>query len=92
MEYKKDNEEQAIYDSQRANFDRKIDYLKSEINDIDNMERDELIEIEAFLSVLGNASQYYKNASYVRKREIAKLFFSNIVLDQQERLHIAVKP
>ena len=54
--------------------------------------RNESMEVEAFMNVLCGADSYYKDASYVQKRKITKILFSNIVLDHTKRLHIAVKP
>lgn len=92
MGIKKDAEEQRIYEAKKADFENKIRILKWEINDIDESDRNEILEIEAFMNILSNADSYYKKASYVQKRKITKILFSNIVLDHRKRLHIAVKP
>lgn len=92
MWVKKDIEEEEIYQRKRSNFDDKIVLLKKEIEEIEKQERNELLEIEAFINVLSNADRYYKKLTNVQKRKIADLLFLNIVVDHQKRLHINVKP
>jgi hypothetical protein len=92
MGVKKDNEEEKIYQDTKADYDHKVDFLRSEIVDMDKNERNEEIEIEAFINIFGKADQYYKNASFVQKRKITKILFSNIILDHEKRLHIKIKP
>ncbi len=92
MGAKKDSEEEKIYQDAKVDFDNKVDFLRSEIADMDKNERNEEVEIEAFINIFGKADQYYKNASFVQKRKITKILFSNIILDHEKRLHIKVKP
>ncbi len=92
MGMKKDFEEERVYEARKTDFDAKIRILKGEIEDIDESDRNETIEIEAFMNILGNAAGYYKKATYVQKRRITKILFSNIIIYQSKRLHVAVKP
>lgn len=92
MGIKKDTEEECIYEAKKTDFETKIRILKGEIDDIDESDRNEVMEVEAFMNIICNADSYYKRASYVQKRKITKILFSNIVLDHRKRLHIAVKP
>jgi hypothetical protein len=92
MGIKRDSQEERIYEGKKSEYDNKIRILKAEIDDIDEVDRNETIETEAFMSIPCNADSYYKRATYVQKRKITKILFSNIVLDQRKRLHIAVKP
>ena len=92
MGIKKDREEERIYEKKKAEFDAKVKILKNDIDDLDEDERNEILETEAFINILNNADRYYKNASYVQKRKIVKILFSNTVLDHQKRLHINIKP
>lgn len=92
MSTKKDKDEEKIYEKKKADFDAKMKILKSEIDDLDEGERNEILEIEAFINILNNADRYYKRASYVQKRKIVKILFSNTLLDQQKRLHVNIKP
>lgn len=92
MGIKKDIEENRVYEAKKADYEAKIRILKGEMEDIDESDRNESMEVEAFMNVLCGADSYYKDASYVQKRKITKILFSNIVLDHTKRLHIAVKP
>lgn len=92
MSTKKDREEEGIYEKKKADFESKIKILKSEIDDLDEGERNEIIEIEAMMSIMFDADKYYKKANYVQKRKIVKILFSNTLLDQQKRLHVKIKP
>ncbi len=89
---KKDRDEERIYEKKKADFDARVKILKSEIDDLDEGERNEIVEVEAFINILNNADRYYKKATYVQKRKIVKILFSNTLLDQQKRLHVNIKP
>jgi hypothetical protein len=92
MAVKKDREEERIYERKKLDFEKKIKVLRGEIADLDEEERNEIIEIEAFINILNDADKYYKKATYVQKRKFTKILFSNIILDQQKRLHVNIKP
>lgn len=92
MWWAKDDEEQAIYENEKLNYDKKINALRKEIENLDEWERNEMLELEVFIDVLNKASEYYKKANYVQKRKIAKILFLNIKIDHKKRLHIQVKP
>ena len=92
MGLKKDPQEEEIYQKKKLDFENKINLLKKEINDIDESERNEIFEIEAFMKILIDTRNSYKKASFVQKNKFVKILFSNIVVDHQKRLHINVKP
>ncbi|NCP77090.1 hypothetical protein GW830_03075 [bacterium] len=92
MGIKKDVDEEKIYENKKKGFDRQIEILTKEIALFVTEERNEVLELEAFINLLNDAGSLYAKASYVQKGKIAKLLFSNMVLDNQKRLHIAVKP
>jgi len=92
MSIKKDEEEVEIYESTKAEYDKKISILKKEIDSLDEWERNEILELEVFIDVLNQAKEYYKKANYVQKRKIAKILFLNIKINHEKRLHIQVKP
>lgn len=54
--------------------------------------RNELLEFEAFFQILNNTDTYYSQASYVQKRMIVSILFSNILLTPEKTLQIAIKP
>lgn len=92
MSYKKDSEENEIYENTKIEFDKKINLLRKEIEALDEWERNEIVELEIFVDVLNNAYKYYKHANYVQKRKIAKILFLNMKINHEKRLQIQVKP
>jgi len=69
-----------------------ISFIEKELMAVTENERNTMVEVQVFLDVLRKAASTYKKASYVRKRSIIDLFISNISVDKQKRLTLAVKP
>ena len=92
MSIKKDNEEKEIYENTKTDYDRRIDLLVKEINNLNEWERNELVELEVFIDILNSAEEYYKKASYVQKRKIAKILFLNIKVNSKKELAVQIKP
>jgi len=88
----KDEDEARIYKETKEDFDKKIKYLRKQVEEMDDNERNEIIELEVFIDVLNNAKNYYKKASYVQKRKIAKILFLNIKINTKKELVIHIKP
>lgn len=64
----------------------------NELVEVNKYEGNELVELEVFIDILNNAKNYYKKASYVQKRKIAKVLFSNIKINTKKELVIQIKP
>jgi DNA invertase Pin-like site-specific DNA recombinase len=92
MWIKKDEDETRIYEETKLDYDKKIKSLRKQVEEMDDSERNEIIELEVFIDVLNNAKNYYEKASYVQKRKIAKILFSNIKIDTKKRLTVQIKP
>lgn len=92
MWYKKDEVEIKIYEETKKDFDKKMEYLEKQNKDLDIWERNEIVELEVFIDMLNDAKNYYKKASYVQKRKITKLLFSNIKINTKKELVIQIKP
>lgn len=92
MSIKKDEDERKIYENTKADFDRKVNILLKEVEWLHEWERNEIFELEVFIDVLNQASDYYKKASYVQKRKIAKILFLNIKVNTKKELQIQIKP
>lgn len=75
MSIVKDEEEKRIYKNEKENFDKQIKFLRKELENLDDIERNEIIELEIFIDMLNNAKNYYKKANYVQKGKIAKFCF-----------------
>lgn len=73
-------------------LDMMIERIEKELMAVTESERNTMIEVQVFLDVLRKAASTYKKASYVRKRSIIDLFVSNISVDKQKMLTLAVKP
>jgi len=85
-------EEQKIYQEELESFDFKLEQIQSDLIQVNDSERNEVLEASIFLDILRKAWTYYKKASYVQKRKITNILFSNIIVDKEKRLHIKVKP
>ena len=92
MRFQRDKEEEEIYQTEKISYDKKIERLRQEIKNLDEWERNQIIELEVFIKVLNNAKEYYKKWDYVQKGKIVSILFSNIKIDHKKRLHIQVKP
>lgn len=85
-------EERSIYDEHLASFQNRIDLLEQTKKDLDISERNEILELSMFVEMLNKAGGYYKKATYVQKRKVSSILFSNIVVDNKKRLTVAVNP
>ncbi len=85
-------DEKKIYQEELDAFNSEIEILEREHKNNNDRERNELLEISVFLDMLRNLHSYFKNATYVQKREISKILFSNITINNKKRLTIEVKP
>ncbi len=92
MSVKKDEDESKLYEEEKLNYDKKINNLTKEIEQLNESERNEIVELEVFMDLLNNAKKYYQKANYVQKGKIAKLLFLNIKIDIKKRHQIQVKP
>lgn len=88
IEFTKDEKE--IYQEELQAFDTQIGILQKEYMENNNGERNELLEVSIFLDMLRNLASYYKSATYVQKRNISKILFSNIIIHNEKKLTIKV--
>lgn len=88
----RDEEEKRIYDKEKENFDKQIKFLRKELENLDDIERDWIFELEIFVDMLNNAKKYYEKASYVQKGKIAKILFLNIKINNKKELTVQIKP
>jgi len=92
MSLSKTKDEESVYRSQLADYDQKIELIQKEMEAITVSERNTILELEVFIHLIKNVGEDYKKANYVQKRRIASIMLSNIIVDKQKRLTIAVKP
>jgi hypothetical protein len=87
-----DIEEKTIYEKERQRFEEEIGILRSEIIELDSIERNTIKEFEIFVKILQKAPQYFKNASYVQKRSIIDLTIMNITVLSKKAIEITLIP
>lgn len=92
MKFKKEWLEWEIYQKEVDSYNWKIQFLRKEIEALDEWERNQILELEIFINVLNNAKNYYKKWNYVQKGKIVSILFSNILLNNKKRLQLQVKP
>ncbi|NUJ97482.1 recombinase family protein [Candidatus Gracilibacteria bacterium] len=92
MKFKKEGLEGEIYQKEVDSYNGKIQFLRKEIEALDEGERNQILELEIFINVLNNAKEYYKKGNYVQKGKIVSILFSNILLNNKKRLQLQVKP
>ena len=91
MKFKKEWLEWEIYQKEVDSYNWKIQFLRKEIEALDEWERNQILELEIFINVLNNAKEYYKKWNYVQKGKIVSILFSNILLNNKKRLQLQVK-
>jgi len=85
-------DERKIYEEELEKFEIEIDVLQRDHKANNDSERNEILELTIFLDMLRRSGNYYKRATYVQKRKISKILFSNIIINNKKRLTIEVKP
>ena len=85
-------EEANIYSEKKKYYDNCLTTLRNELIWLDEKWRNIVLELEAFTWLMNNASLRYANWSFVQRREISKILFSNIIVNNKKRLTLAVKP
>jgi len=71
-------------------LEKNIEFIQSELNNINTSERNTIKEFQIFVNVLQKSGKYYKKASYVQQAQISSLLFSNIFVDKKKKLTIKV--
>ena len=85
-------DEEKVYQTTLAEFDRDIEAVNIEASKIVGEERNQIAEFEVMVDVIRKWGKYYKKANYVQKAVIIDIFFSNILVDKEKRLTLEVKP
>lgn len=90
MPIQKDIEEERIYQWEKNRYEEMIINIENSINEINNSERNSIIEFEIFLKIIQNAHKYYKKANYVQKRKITNIIILNIIINAKKQVRIEV--
>lgn len=91
--WKKFNDtEQKVYDEALEDYESKIDALSDEILELERLKRHNLVEYQMFIEFLSNLYDTFVKADYVRKGKMIQAMCSNIIVDEQKRLKLVLKP
>ena len=88
----KDEHQERIYQQEIKRYDEKIEYLELEIKKLWINQRNTILELDWFLQCLWKLAKVYDKASYVRKRKITSLLFSNIIITHKKQVVFTPKP
>lgn len=88
----KSRDEEEVYNNELSKYDNKIDFIQKEMNNINTSERNTIEEFQILIEILQNAGEKYRKGSYVQKRKITELFYTNIFVDNKKRLTFEVNP
>jgi CHAT domain-containing protein len=92
MPIKKDAVESRIYEEEKNRYEAIIDNIETDIKNKKIKQRNFMVEMDAFIETLQSSDMMYRTKSYVRKRKLANLFFSNIIINKKKQVLIRVKP
>ena len=84
--------EKEVYRSKLAEYDSRITFEESELKELGGQKKQKHDRILSFARFLKNLDKTYHKASYVRKREICEILFSNMVFYSKKRLVVKPKP
>lgn len=80
-------------------YNRKIDTFNTQISEysenlkaVEDRERDEIFELQAFSEVFLNIADLWKKANYVQKRKISEILILNILVKNGKPVTMRVKP
>jgi len=73
-------------------YESKIDALSDEILELERLKRHNLVEYQMFIEFLSNLYDTFVKADYVRKGKMIQAMCSNIIVDEQKRLKLVLKP
>ena len=80
------------YQEQLKSFDKQINKLEKEFKKIKFDERNILREFEVFVSILQNIGEYYRNASFVQRKNLSEILRLNILVDREKGLTVQANP
>lgn len=86
-----DDVEFKAYNKTRAEYDKKIILIRKELEELNKDTDDEVLSMETIMKFFSNVAGYYQKATYVQKREIINILFSNIIIHPNESLEIKVR-
>lgn len=85
----RNSNEEEVYQKKLRYYQSTLDWLDSDINALNTKDRDIVFEFQILSEFLKKAEHYYLKASYVQKRKIHEILFSNIIITPK---NISIKP
>jgi hypothetical protein len=85
-------EDEKTRDRELKMFNNRINILSEQIAELEVQKDKMFYEFEIWVDVLQNIGENYEELPNVRKQEVIRLLFSNLIIDNQKRLTLKVKP
>jgi hypothetical protein len=85
-------EQKERYQEKLAEYDRQIDYIDEELQNLKQDGRNRVREFEIILNFFVNAYDYYQRATYVQKKKICSILFLNAIVYKKNKVRIVVRP
>lgn len=87
-----DEFQKKVYQTDISRYQDQIDYLQQELGKLSVDHRNAIIELDAFIQGIGEMHKTYDDSPYVRKRKIARLLFSNIIITPEKLVLFKANP
>jgi len=87
-----DEFQKKVYQTDISRYQDQIDYLQQELGKLSVDHRNAIIELDAFIQGIGEMHNTYDDSPYVRKRKIASLLFSNIIITPEKLVLFKANP
>ncbi len=87
-----DEAERKVYFDHKNELEGRVKAIEEERETLNNKDKNSIIEFEVFMDIMNSAGDYYAKASFVQKRKITEIFFSNIIVNNKKSLTVVVKP
>ena len=87
-----DELQKKVYQTDISRYQDQIDYLQQELGKLSVDHRNAIIELDAFIQGIGEMHKTYDDSPYVRKRKIARLLFSNIIITPEKLVLFKANP
>lgn len=87
-----DDFQKKVYQTDISRYQDQIDYLQQELGKLSVDHRNAIMELDAFIQGIGEMHKTYDDSPYVRKRKIASLLFSNIIITPEKLVLFKANP
>jgi len=87
-----DETQEKVYTQEVEKYNEQIWYLEDQLNKLWITHRNTNLEFDGFIKYLSKLAKAYDKWSYVRKRKITTLLFSNIIVTKEKQLIFKAKP